>query len=608
MANARLSGAASHEDHDSHDSHANDDSHDSHANHDNHDPASDWATAGRGRATVSEGGGDRGAKPEASALAEAATAFAAEALAEAGRGVEAAAALGNEVLTEAADAWAEAATALAAEALAWAAEALAEAAGALTAGAAEHSDSDSDDSWGDWTAKGRRLATAGKGGAATGAGGDTRGGEPCDGAGDSDDSWGDWTAEGNEGATAAAALLPGLWAEVLERDRLARMQAGAAAVAKAAAEAAAVAAVYAAVDAKLTHQREVLGYGPNRAMAAFLGESKLEAKEARRRRAKEGRAQDLARAAELLAAERRLAAAKRRGLAATAAVAAAEGARRALTDSCFGRWERWEVQLHLHGAWKEEKAAFHELCDAHLAAALRTNAGWAATGKQRQLAAAQALAGAALPRELRSGAKAGARAEARLEAESGEARRRRLAGEEKDRLRLERWAEKRELANMRREDGASGRARRAWKAQDKRRTESRALAAVRATQAEEREERKRRRDKERGRLEEAAKKEAGERRGRRGTGAGRREDGPATKELKAHLAAEGAGGAAKKPKTVAVPRRAPFKEEVRDRRGGLLTFYNPREGNDAGLAQHFLGGDEVAEAWAEVAESDGSDG
>ena len=58
----------------------------------------------------------------------------------------------------------------------------------------------------------------------------------------------------------------------------------------------------------------------------------------------------------------------------------------------------------------------------------------------------------------------------------------------------------------------------------------------------------------------------------------------------------------------AVPRRPPFRGEDRDRLGGLLTFYNPREGNDAGLAQHFLGGDEVAEAWAEVAESDGGEG
>ena len=475
---------------------------------------------------------------------------------------------------------------------------------------------ESDDSWGPWTAQGNRGSTstathdltARRGRATTG----------DDDEGDSDDSWGDWGAAGNTTAAnaaasdlAATALLPGLWAEVLESDFHRGVDALMHRSATRLQAVAEVAAIHAAVDTQLAHQRMVLGYNAKRAMAAFLREAALEAKAARRRQAQEQQARTLARAAELLAAEQRLAAAKQRGLAATGAVVAAEGARQAMTDPCFGRWERVECQQHLHRARKEEVAAFHELCAARKAAALRTNTGSAATSETRRLAAVRALAGGALPRELHFGAKAGARTETWREAESDKARQRRQARKAQDELcaqRAERRAERWERQALRDEDRASGRARRAWQRRDERIAKNRAHNAVVEQLSAER---KRGRDRARARLEEAAKEEEAarrRRRGGRGTGAGRREDGPAAKELKALLAAEGAGGAAKKPKAAAVPRRPPFRGEDRDRLGGLLTFYNPREGNDAGLAQHFLGGDEVAEAWAEVAESDGSDG
>jgi hypothetical protein len=401
-----------------------------------------------------------------------------------------------------------------------------------------------------------------------------------------------------------------------------------------------------------------------RERAHFAREDRCSKRRERREQAPAQAARQHARAAELLASERRLTLAK------TNAAAAAEATRRAdLQWQAYGYLDfNGDLLQRRHAAARTLAQAERELGDARQAATLATNTGWARDSVSRQLAAARALQGGRLAHEVRGGAKVGQRVGSRLAPMTAEERARRLLHAERLATKRERdymaAEDAASRARRRCERTAAKRARRLAV----RVAERRALEAAQATQAAER---KRGQDKERARLREAARKETeGRRAGQvrkgpaevryaaalravraamvatgersevfallaarsaaewrelvvaarreratratrrrvwRGAGAGRRGDGPATTALKAFLAAEGLKGAEKKAKTVAVPRRAPFTGEVRDRRGGLLTFYNPREGNDQGLVQHLLNGDEVAEAWGEATESDWSD-
>ena len=87
----------------------------------------------------------------------------------------------------------------------------------------------------------------------------------------------------------------------------------------------------------------------------------------------------------------------------------------------------------------------------------------------------------------------------------------------------------------------------------------------------------------RGRLEAAVDTELQQKRRRQRAGAGRRCDGPAVKALKAFVAAAQRGAAP--PRTKVVPRRAPFREEVRGNLSGTVAWWDDRAANEKGTCR-----------------------
>lgn len=316
------------------------------------------------------------------------------------------------------------------------------------------------------------------------------------------------------------------------------------------------------------------------------------------REGKERRARALSRertrAGELLSAELELAAAKASVLAAEAEEAEARVAYRTYAYLPYSGG----LHKRMHLAGTALTTARERLQAARVATTLRTNKGWAANGVMRRLAAQRALMGGRLPRELRAGQRAGWRARHWQEPEGARARARRLKDAAAAELHRERALMTGEDGSAReRERGARKQAKAAMR-MSRRRTRremtetllQQRAAAVRALDAGVRR-----------RLEAQAAAEAVARgrRGGAGTGAGRRDEGPATTALRALQKAEttkvltAVSAAAKAP---ALPRRTRL-NEVLDALNGTRTYDEPRAPNSLGVVQDWLAEDVVAAAW-----------
>ena len=197
---------------------------------------------------------------------------------------------------------------------------------------------------------------------------------------------------------------------------------------------------------------------------AFGKEDRRSARQEQRARAAAKAAEARARAVVLLAAEQELSRAK-------AGLGEAEAtARRA--ELLYSAYQRLPYTGGLHRDRHVAVAALlqaeRRLETARLGAALQTNAGWAATGASRQLAATRALSSGWLPREVRAGASATRRGENWRAAEPVAKRARRLADEARVALQRERdcmGAE--EKADRAREKAARREARRLRRARAK---------------------------------------------------------------------------------------------------------------------------------------------
>ena len=167
---------------------------------------------------------------------------------------------------------------------------------------------------------------------------------------------------------------------------------------------------------------------------AFGKEDRSSARREQRARAAAKAAEARARAVVLLAAEQELGRAK-------AGLGEAEAAARR-AELLYSAYQRLPYTGGLHRDRHVAVAALlqaeQRLGAARLGAALQTNAGWAATGASRQLAATRALSSGWLPREVRAGASATRREENWRAAEPVAKRARRLAGEARVALQRER--------------------------------------------------------------------------------------------------------------------------------------------------------------------------
>lgn len=311
-----------------------------------------------------------------------------------------------------------------------------------------------------------------------------------------------------------------------------------------------------------------------------------------------GRQQE--RATELLTAEKELGAAK------DALLAAEEEAVAAAQQRCaYGYLDlTGQLLLRTHGAEVGLAVARERLEKARAAAALATNSGWSVTTTTRQLAAARALRGGYLPREVRARERVGDRSTTWQQAESAQTKKRRAERAEQELRRETDAALKVERQRMSAADAAAIHLNRYWRRATNRKAKR---EATEAHQTRLTAERSVLRDKEQRRLEAMAVAEAREQRQRKGhgTGAGRRCDGPAAGALKAFMAATPRAKALREAaRAAALPRRAPSREEVRDRLGGTVTWFDGRAANEKGFVQSLLLEDEVAEAWAE----EGTDG
>ena len=439
---------------------------------------------------------------------------------------------------------------------------------------------------------------------------------------DSDDDWGDWTATGLRGASAGAAAP----AEASEAAATTTSTTATTTTTTT------TTAATAATAEQEEHERRFRHFTELRAAAlglvtagSALNDFIREAVEARRRErarhAAKQRKRDLERARELLATEKRLATAKERHAAAEDAVAGAERAVRAVANPSNARWEWLEHQLHLHSTRQAEAKASNELWEARRAAALSTSLGWAATGVARRLAAVRALAGAPLPRELRSCSRATTRVLSWRAPETDDARGQRLRRAAREKLRAERAARRRDRTRFLAADKTAHQLRRFWRAEANREAKRNAKRVAREAHAswvaERLAERQRLDAQHLHTLERAALREAETQQALtgKGLGAGRRVSGPARAALKAFTATLRAEAEAREAKKVpakakpkAVPKQAPLHGEVRDPLAGTTTFYSPRAAsNDLGLVQHWHGEDERAEAQERLQTLEGSD-
>lgn len=294
------------------------------------------------------------------------------------------------------------------------------------------------------------------------------------------------------------------------------------------------------------------------------------------------------RATELLTQEKALAAAK-----AGVVAAEAEHARAVQQRQVYGRLDHCgQLAGRVCDAEAGLAAAAGRLEKARVAAALATNTGWAANTATRQLAAARALRGGRLPREVR--AQVGHRVATWQRPEDKKARARRAERDDKERKRAAGAALHTERQRMLAADAAARVANKTWRRQAQCKKKRRAADAFWERQSAVR---NRLRDNERGRLEAAADTELQQKRQQQRAGAGRRCDGPAVKALKAFMIAQQRGAAL--PRTKVAPRRAPCREEVRDSLNGTVTWWDGRAANEKGYVQSFLPSDEVTEAWSE---------
>ena len=334
-------------------------------------------------------------------------------------------------------------------------------------------------------------------------------------------------------------------------------------------------------------------------------------------RARARRERDLARAKELLVIERQLFSAKEKRGQAAAAVAEAECTFNGMrADPCYGDMEKMAVQQHLFLLREAEGSAVVALQTAREAAALSGGEGWAATSASRRLAALRTLSGAPLPRELRGNMKATPRCNTWPQVENATTKaarhkrhtrtqhkaacerltkeRRLMCSEEKHSRLLNNGVRRTRLVR-----GAPG-----WREVDKRRTRQKVANAFWERL---RDEQKRLASNERTRLEAQASAERATSAQRKGVGAGRRCEGPATVALRALQKAKAMAGRAP-PARAAVPRRV-RPNEVRDAVRGTRAWSDPRAPNSLGVVEEWLADDVVAEArGAETAdEAGGSD-